>query len=69
MIIFQDSLINKKVKRTVFIQNKNKNSICTIIQKFGFSFFFLSNTFIQEECVKWIKGDSKYLYCEKSFLF
>ncbi len=24
---------------------------------------------MQEGCVKWIKGDSKYLYCEKSFLF
>ncbi len=29
--------------------------------------YFLS--FIQEGCVKWIKGDRKDLYCEKSFLF
>ncbi len=31
---FQDSLINKKFKRTVFIQNRNFVMIYTTIQKF-----------------------------------
>ncbi len=37
----------------------------------GHEFFIFkeSNTFIQEGCVEWIKGDSKYLYCEKIFYF
>ncbi len=45
----------------------SKYKCCVTIQKFGVSTFFKeSNTFIHKGCVKWIKGDSKDLYCEKS---
>ncbi len=56
--------MNKKLKFCI--------SICTTIQMFGVSnyyFFKESNTFIQEGCVKLIKGESADLYFEKSFLF
>ncbi len=71
--IFQDPLRNKKLKRTVFVQNIN----CVLPQHYYskvwsqsfFSFFFFCiNTFIQQGCVKWIKSDSKDLYCQKIFI-
>ncbi len=73
-IIVQDSLINKKVKKnSVYSKYTFCVSMYTTIKKFRvciFVFFLKeSNTFISEGCVKWIKGDSKDLYCEKNFLF
>ncbi len=66
--IFQDSLRNKKLKRTVFIQNRNFVIQYTLFKSFGsvnvfFLFFLLINTFIQQGCVKLIKSDSKDLNC------
>ena len=61
VIFFRDSLINKKLKRTVFIQNRNFVLQYTLL----FSFFKEMNTFIQKECVKWIKSDNKDIFLEK----
>ncbi len=44
--IFQDSLINKKLKISVYSKYKCCVTICTTIQKFGVSTFFLSYLFI-----------------------
>ncbi len=48
--------------------------MCTTIQKFGvsilFNFFKEINTFIQEGCVKWIKGESKdFLFGTNAVIF
>ncbi len=64
---FQDSLINNKLKRTVFIQNSNFVLQYTLYYskvwgQLIFSLIFLKeiNTFIQQGCVKLIKSDSIY---------
>ncbi len=72
VIIFQDTLINKKLKRTMFIKNINfVFQYALLFKSLGsvINFFKESNTFIHDECVKWIKGDSKDLYSVKSILF
>ncbi len=60
VIIFQDSLINKKLNRTEFIQNINVVFQYALLFKSLWSVHFFC---IQSSCVKWIKGDIKDLYC------
>ncbi len=76
--IFQDSLRNKKLKRTVFIQNRNVvlqytllfKSLGSVIFFFLIYCFLLINTFIQQGCVKWIKSDCKdLLYIVRKYLY
>ncbi len=62
---FSGYLDKQKVKKnSVYMHYYSK-----VWGQYYFYFFKESNTFIQQRFVKWIKGDSKDLYCEKSFLF
>ncbi len=69
VIFFLHSLIYKKLIITVYSKYKFCVTIHTTIQRFRVSNFFSllffkeNNTFIQQGCVKWIKSDSKDLYC------
>ncbi len=68
--IVQDSMGNKKLKRTVFTQNINVMLQYTLLFKSlgSVHFFFLIYNFIQQACVKWIKRIVK-TYIVRQYLY